>query len=197
MSRTIRNTTAEALAHPSPIYGLPGMIEASESAGQAALVESESLPSQISGRATFEALGFTFGQPYPDDKNFLPATLPAGWSKRSTDHAMWSEIVDEKGRVRAGVFYKAAFYDRRAHMSLRGRYRINAEYSRGYTSVRVDVKADDAEIFRTETFTGTDRQCFEAEDRLRAVAREWLTMNRPGWDDPIKQWDDEPMAAAE
>ena len=31
---------------------------------------------------------------------------------------MWSSVVDELGRERAAVFYKAAFYDRRAHMTL-------------------------------------------------------------------------------
>jgi len=189
----IRNTTAEMMASPSQVYGFPGMIEASEAAGQASLVASESLPSDIHDRATFEALGFKFGAPYPDDKMFLPATLPAGWSKRPTDHAMWSDIIDERGRVRAGVFYKAAFYDRRAHMGLRPRYSVWPKYNEGYTSVHVEVTDGDTEIFRTETFTGIDRQCFDAEKGLRAKAREWLTANRPGWDDPIRQWDDVPV----
>jgi hypothetical protein len=129
----IENTTkAAASNHP---MRLPGAIEASEARGQAQFVASQSLPSDVRDRKVFEALGFTFGEPYKDDPIFAPATLPAGWTKRGTDHDMHSEILDEKGRVRAGVFYKAAFYDRRADMSLRGRYRINQEYGKGYTSV--------------------------------------------------------------
>jgi hypothetical protein len=36
----------------------------------------------------------------------------------NSDHAMWSYLVDELGRERVSIFYKAAFYDRSAHMSL-------------------------------------------------------------------------------
>jgi hypothetical protein len=49
---------------------------------------------------------------------FRPATLPEGWRREGSDHAMWSHIVDDQGRKRASIFYKAAFYDRGAHMSL-------------------------------------------------------------------------------
>lgn len=97
----IENTTATMTSlrwRCHPLDTLPGMIEASERHGQADLVKSESLPSEVHDRETFEALGFTFGAPFKDDPLFAPATLPAGWTKRATDHAMWSEIVDDKGR---------------------------------------------------------------------------------------------------
>ena len=41
---------------------------------------------------------------------------------------MWNEIIDAKGHVRGTMFYKAAFYDRSAHMSLNSRYRVHSEY---------------------------------------------------------------------
>jgi len=92
-----------------------------ERAGQAQLVTSDRLPTEIRGdRASFEELGFTFGDPDPRDPLFAPATLPEGWKRESSDHAMWSYIVDELGRRRVGIFYKAAFYDRRADMHLVG-----------------------------------------------------------------------------
>lgn len=183
----VRNTSGDIMMIPS----VDGIIEAQEAAGQAALVASESLPVDMHDRETFEALGFEFGAPYPDDKLFLPAKLPAGWSKRPTDHSMWSDIVDDKGRVRVGVFYKAAFYDRKAHMSLRGRYSVRPEYARDYSRVHVDVCDGDELIYSTETFTGDERACFAAEDRQRAEACAWLDANRPGWRDPIKQWEEE------
>jgi hypothetical protein len=87
--------------------------------GQRQLVNSDRLPSDIhGGRAGWEALGFTFGDPDPDDPMFMPATLPDGWKRRGTEHAMWSEIADTHGRPRVAIFYKAAFYDRRAFMRL-------------------------------------------------------------------------------
>lgn len=110
-----------------PLLHLMGALDGSDSyitgmeaAGQRQLVESEALPTQINGGTLkdFEALGFTFGDPDPRDPLFRPATLPAGWKKVRTDHSMWSKIVDDEGRERARIFYKAAFYDRDAFMSL-------------------------------------------------------------------------------
>ena len=124
----IRNTTAdmrdpvnqmgmiaEAIVTGSPETFITGQ----ERAGQHELVHSDSLPAKCD-KAAFEALGFTFGDPDPADPLFMPATLPAGWEKRATDHSMGSVIVDPLGRERVSIFYKAAFYDRSAHMSLVG-----------------------------------------------------------------------------
>ena len=44
--------------------------------------------------------------------------MPNGWKKQATDHSMWSELIDDKGKVRATIFYKAAFYDQRAFLNL-------------------------------------------------------------------------------
>ena len=94
------------------VASTPGGIEAQEKAGQLALVASTDMPKELD-RAAFEALGFTFGEPV--DELFVTATLPPGWKRQATDHSMWSKIVDEQGRERVAIFYKAAFYDRRAH----------------------------------------------------------------------------------
>lgn len=126
----IRNTTADMTAPDSPdplLLLATGMatgnadefITHQEKAGQRQLVASQSLPTDTHGTdREFEALGFVFGEPDPRDPMFRPTTLPAGWSKRGSDHDMWSYVVDEHGRDRVSVFYKAAFYDRCAHMSL-------------------------------------------------------------------------------
>ncbi len=98
--------------------GTSGYIEGMEKAGQQQLVNSALLPTKGSDDPEFLALGFTFGEPLADDPMFRPATLPAGWRKAGTDHDMHSDILDQLGRRRVGVFYKAAFYDRRADMNL-------------------------------------------------------------------------------
>lgn len=103
--------------------GLAGMDEyigGMERQGQQQLVHSDRLPTKVQHGTDedFLALGFTFGDPDPADPLFRPATLPEGWSREGSDHAMWSYIVDTNGRQRVGVFYKAAFYDRKAEMSI-------------------------------------------------------------------------------
>lgn len=106
---------ADSMASGSP----ESFIEQQERNGQRQLVNSDRLPSEFSGdRAEWEALGFAFGDPDPADPLFMPATLPEGWQRQATDHSMGSVLVDALGRERVRIFYKAAFYDRRAHMSL-------------------------------------------------------------------------------
>jgi hypothetical protein len=123
----IHNTSAD-MRDPANLLGLllegmstgspTGFIERQEAAGQRQLVNSDRLPTNKGDRAEYEALGFTFGDPDPSDMMFSPATLPTGWRREGSDHAMWSHILDGLGRRRVSIFYKAAFYDRSAHMSL-------------------------------------------------------------------------------
>lgn len=115
---TVRNTSK---ADPvENVLAAMGGIEAQEAQGQRELVASTVLPFPGFGSsdADFEALGFTFGDKVPGDDLFREATLPEGWTRKGTDHAMHSEILDERGIARVNVFYKAAFYDRRADMHI-------------------------------------------------------------------------------
>jgi len=106
---------AEAMAGKST----DSIIGDMEAAGQRQLVASSLLPTDTNGTdAEFEAVGFTFSEAVNGDALFRPATLPAGWTKHGSDHDMWSYINDEHGRERVAIFYKAAFYDRRAFMRL-------------------------------------------------------------------------------
>lgn len=91
-----------------------------EAQGQRQLVHSDRLPVKLNGGTDedFIAVGFSFGDPDKGDPLFRPATLPDGWAREGSGHAMWSYIVDATGRQRVRIFYKAAFYDRDAFMSL-------------------------------------------------------------------------------
>jgi hypothetical protein len=84
-----------------------------EAAGQRQLVSSELIPTKAPD-AELTALGFTLGGPVDGDPLFRHATLPAGWTREGSSHAMWSYIVDQHGRRRVAIFYKAAYYDRKA-----------------------------------------------------------------------------------
>lgn len=85
-----------------------------EAAGQQQLVGSSRLPAEGNWDG-LGALGFVKGDPVAGDPLFVEATVPVAWVRRSTDHSMHSEIFDDRGLPRVGIFYKAAFYDRSAH----------------------------------------------------------------------------------
>lgn len=115
----IENTSQQYGPFDLPILGGSGSaIERMEAEGQRQLLESCDLPTEGSEDPEFLRLGFTFGEPHKEDPMFRPATLPQGWKREGTDHSMHTKIVDELGRERVSVFYKAAFYDRRADMHL-------------------------------------------------------------------------------
>lgn len=108
----IRNTQ-DASDFEKLVTALPGGIERQEAAGQRQLVADSALPSE--GLLEVAAqLGITVIGPRTGDSIFSDVTLPAGWKLQATEHPMWSSLIDETGHRRADIFYKAAFYDRRA-----------------------------------------------------------------------------------
>ncbi len=123
--RVPTNMTKEAAEHPIiPLVdamahgGTEGMITDQEARGQQSLVNSDTLPSEISGdgKEILEVAGVKFLGPVEDDNLFQYVELPSGWKKIPTDHDMWSNLVDDRGCIRAAIFYKGAFYDRKADM---------------------------------------------------------------------------------
>jgi hypothetical protein len=94
----------------------PGGIEQQERDGQASLSANNRLPQEMDDRTRglLETRGVVFGDVVDDI--FLTCTLPAGWKIVPTDHSMWSHLMDENDNRIATIFYKAAFYDRRAFM---------------------------------------------------------------------------------
>jgi hypothetical protein len=121
-SGRIEGTSArDPLIHLLGAFGGTGRyVEEMESAGQRQVVNSDRLPTQMDDRSRkgLLELGFVLGDPDPADPLFMPVTLPDGWGRQGSDHAMGSYIVDQNGRKRVSIFYKAAFYDRSAHASL-------------------------------------------------------------------------------
>ena len=112
----ITNTSKNEMHMEWCMGGNPGAIEAQEKRGQGELVNSSKLPSKVVGKEELEAMGVVFGEPLADGPLFCEASLPDGWEKRATEHSMWSELFDSLGNKVASIFYKAAFYDRGAHM---------------------------------------------------------------------------------
>jgi hypothetical protein len=114
----ITNTTKEEF-NPSWLFGgNPGAIEDQESIGQQELVNSCKLPIICNNWPALEALGVEITERGLDNDLFHDVKIPNGWTKKATDHSMWSELLNEKNKVVANIFYKAAFYDRSSHMTV-------------------------------------------------------------------------------
>jgi hypothetical protein len=97
----------------------PGGIEAQEKLGQIELENKQQIPREMLcgiEKKDLEELGFILSADF-DDELFYDAKFPEGWKTEPTDHSMWSHIVDNKGKKRFAIFYKAAFYDRKAHIA--------------------------------------------------------------------------------
>lgn len=175
-----------------------GGIEAQEKRGQLAQAEKQTLPLDLrEHREAFEALGFIFGSPV--DNLFQSAAFPPGWKKVPTDHAMWSDIEDDKGRKRGAIFYKAAFYDQRARASLSRRFEVSRDYeNESETKTTVIIKDACGEVDRR--IEGLAKPNWsegrvEAEiasqkiDAAEAELTAWLAANFPQWNDPTAHWD--------
>jgi hypothetical protein len=190
-SRKITNTTQRVQNDPMTalmegmIFGGSASIERQEAEGQRELVNSTQIPTDAPPDDLLKAVGFELGPVTDGDPLFRQATLPPGWKKQPTDHSMWSEIVDDKGRKRFSVFYKAAYYDRGAHMHAEQRFRVRTIYPEAdYVVKRVVITDCETEIREVGRYAG-----FDAGD-LREQGQRWLDANKPNWKDPAAYWDE-------
>lgn len=131
MNNEFSKDSAELLLREAIIFGSNAMIERQEAMGQQSLINSIVLPiNKAEDWKTLKRWGVQ--QLDKVDSLFCNAVLPEGWQKVATDHSMWSNLLDDRGLIRASIFYKAAFYDRDAF--------INASGNRFYASRNYDDK---------------------------------------------------------
>lgn len=171
-----------------------GQIERAEAQGQRDLVNSTDLPrliKDVTWSQLTKNLGIVFGENVND--LFVSVTLPDGWEKQATDHSMWSNLVDDKGRVRGMMFYKAAFYDRDAFMSLDRFYKVGGDYSAR------EVKIEDANGNVVKDFGRIDvpddhddptwNDKYDEWIELGKTAKAWLLKNYPDYKNVFAYWD--------
>lgn len=175
------------------IMGTSGAIERQEARGQRELVNSEVLPTKMRPpefRTAIEEAGGKVLDAVKGDDLFTNVTLPAGWKKESTDHSMWSKLVDEKGRERASIFYKAAFYDRDAFLNGNTRFGIGRDYDRKDEGGRELYYVTDGGVRQSQEFAGARKS---RENGWRSEGAEladaWLTEHYPDWRNPGAYWD--------
>ena len=71
-------------------------------------VASDWLPrddSKPEKQAILESFGVEILGPVEGEEDFCHARLPDGWKKVATNHPFYSDLIDDKGRVRASMFY--------------------------------------------------------------------------------------------
>lgn len=176
------------------IAATPGGIERQEAEGQANLCKTaDRLPASINSPRGMHytqvstELGIVFGKIV--DEIFIEATLPEGWKIEPTDHSMWSHLLDAQGRKRASIFYKAAFYDRNAHISYECRYYFTyAEKEVDGVTMRMYQVVDGADskvLWVSDTAGVKD---YDKQDQNRYAARRWLDEQFPNHNNPFAYW---------
>lgn len=188
------NTAEEAQANPVVISAdalMRGtsMIRTQKARGQHSFVSSTTLPTNIrEGREVLEAAGVKFGEVVENDPLFQYVELPRGWKKVPIEHSMWSELVDDKGRKRASIFYKAAFYYRDAFLNVVRRFAYGLDYDReDKEHVWVAQILDCGQVIYTTEPIPIVRP--EEKEEWRTIAETWLDEHYPNWRDPGAYWD--------
>lgn len=193
----IRDTAKEAQENPALtlgklMFGGPNAIEKMEADGQRELCESAAqLPTKCDqrGREALEAAGVKFDKSPRSDDLFMPVVLPQGWKIVPTDHSMWSKLLDAKGFERAKIFYKAAFYDRSAHMHVCCRYAFKNKYEgqgdNAKRTVRIKDATTGASVYESAPISQRD---YPALDAAEKTATKHMDETLPNWRDPGAYW---------
>ena len=207
----IRNTTVPDAVHEvsrlSMLVGTDAIL-AQEARGAAEMAsQTAQLPAKGSNDPAWAKMGVLFGDAVSGDRLFRHVRLPAGWKIVRTNHSMWTNLVDERGRKRASICYKAAFYDRDAHISPVRRFSVTMDYvypeksKEAYpraTGKRAVVKDRDKVLHEgpilaqpPEDSRGFDWAAHDKEsERLHAEAAAWLVAQGfPDWKDAAAYWD--------
>ena len=177
------------------IASTPGGIVQQEKQSQKDFVNSELLPIECNycTPKDLESMGIVFGE--KEDELFINCELPKGWKRIPTDHDMWSNLVDENGCERAAIFYKGAFYDRNAHISIHARYHyeiISEDGGEDWTrkgkmivGVVKDRKFKDKVIYRTDPIIYENPSY---DDIPVQACRRFLQREHPQWDNNLAYW---------
>lgn len=196
MNKKTTNTKKEP--RPEWLFGMnPGAIENQEAEGQKELVASAQLPRKcnsphgLNAAEQYHKMGIQVFTSSKGDDLFLGVKLPDGWTKEATDHSMWNKLIDDKGRVRATFFYKAAFYDRDAFINFNTRYEIGTNYDD--KDFRYDFVKDTGNgelLFKTDKRTADvhDHNYFKDQDSARKQCQDFLDKNFPDHKDINAYW---------
>jgi len=184
--------------------GTEGLIEDMEAKGQQEMVKAAGsrLPAEGTGPDwrgecfDWSLWGVKIGKAIEGDEIWVEAELPKGWKIAATGHHMWSNLLDEKGRERASIFYKAASYDRSCAITPNCRYKSSIESTdiddrnSPYFGLIIDGKE---EIHRLGPFVDKKEEhntyMTSAYSIADKAARAYLNENYPDNGKPEAYWD--------
>ena len=69
-----------------------------------------------------EEIGIKIIDPVENDSLFYNVEFPEGWTRKRTDHGMYTDILDEHGRKRATIMYKPDPWDRAGYTRVVDRF---------------------------------------------------------------------------
>lgn len=149
-------------------------------------------------RVQYEKIGITIIS--EADDLFWNVKLPDGWEIKATDHTMWNEVIDNKGRKRITFFYKAAFYDRDAFANLQTRFQLDVNHTGDPDSdydiwkasdIQGTVKDGDRIIYQTARVPACSD--YTKESKMKDVLWEdlyaFMNENWPQYKDVYAYWD--------
>lgn len=200
-TETFANDALGILAHAMATGSADAPILAQEANGQRELVRGSQLPRTGlfgANRPKWEAIGFKIlGEDNEKgDRLFVDVEIPEGWSKRPTNHPMWSDLIDDRGRKRASVFYKAAFYDRNASLTAQRRFAVDVYHAKADDKYQAAVTDHGLVVFTSRVLDqrpwdieGGRESNQKARDAIEAECEQWLVENGyPDWRDPFAYW---------
>jgi hypothetical protein len=174
-----------------------------EKQGQLEISNSPKLPTMydnvyppIDSKPQLEKMGIKVLKKSIDDDLFYDIELPDGWYFKPTEHALYTELLDDKKRLRAVIFYKAVSYDRKSAITFATCYRVvtsrtNDSYTAYATNNNRTVFTNT--IYRKEKIKYEDSLIACKEDSLIACknVKNFLNERFPDWRDINAYWDEE------
>lgn len=162
-----------------------------EAQGQTELATGTSLPTDMekTDRDALKEAGVKFG-PRADNPLFTYVVLPTGWYIDASDHSMWSYLMDDKGRRRASIFYKASFHDQRAFLRTERRFSVRYDYDRAEEMGEAVAKVLDVDkvIHLTDPIVITEENKFAVSGQASQLGWQWLNERFPRWEDASAYW---------
>ena len=184
-------------------------IENQEQRGQADVVRNQRLPKKGNSfdtqsdietiKVQYESMGIQIIDEHDD--LFWNVKLPEGWEIKATDHSMWNELFDNKGRKRATFFYKAAFYDRDAFIRFTTRFHVSVDHTAPEEAPYEEWKMSDYQgivkdgevvICSTECVpaTGDYHKDDKVTDELREQLERFMADHYPDYKNINAYWED-------
>lgn len=199
MSNKINNGALDLLLDAMSGGSVTGAVERQEAREQQRACARAMIARRISenDKAVLERAGVVFSGEGEGDDVLQRVTLPPGWALKPTDHSMWSNLTDEHGAIRAKCFYKGAFYDRDADITITRRFYLDSEHdfdkrdpATHNCPVRLHLRdRRKSEPLRTSAWATYG---YNEEHPERADFVAWLDEHYPHHGDASAYWDEAP-----